>query len=244
MVSYVKLEIRRFEFETRNVLNDAEKAREWLERFVDTLRFQELHENPMQYAIELVKESEEYRGNISKVRSEAAKKRWRKKNAQYERPKFGNEQPQQKTSQTDNEMSYYTEPNGNIGEQPKGFETIPIDQDIDITDYSDEHVNNMDVVEFAEAEPQKKAEFTFSSGHIGVSFSEEKKVQRISDGSKPPKTLNEVLCFCYENKMYDDEWVKWWFKENANNNWNMPDGKKINNWKSLIKKAFSTKERR
>lgn len=242
-INKVQIVIRKFLYEIKDVVKEPAKAQEWLSSFAETLQYQDLCKNPNSYAVEILEDAKGY----CKKQAENRKSGWeKKKKAQDEQAKFGKTEQPQKKSQTENEMPYYIEPNDNIGEPPEGFTATPIKQDIDTTDYSDERVKNMDVVEFTEPEPQHNAEFTFSAGHIGVSFSDvsNKNQSKKSYANKLPNSLNEVLNFCYESKMYDDEWVKWWYNENEKNGWMLPDGKKINNWKALLKKAFKTKDRR
>lgn len=56
-ITKVRLVIRRFLAETKEAIREPEKAQEWLCSFRDTLLFQDLCEEPMPYAMELIDEA-------------------------------------------------------------------------------------------------------------------------------------------------------------------------------------------
>lgn len=84
-INKVQLLIRRFLYETKDVVLDAEQSQKWLKEFRDTLHYQELMNNPNSYALELLKEAKEY----SNAQRERARARWdaKKKNKQPKQQK-------------------------------------------------------------------------------------------------------------------------------------------------------------
>ena len=59
-ITKVQVIIRRFLWETREVVKDGESSRRWLESFRNTLQFQDLNENPEPYALALLSESRKF----------------------------------------------------------------------------------------------------------------------------------------------------------------------------------------
>ena len=59
-ITKVQVIIRRFLWETRDVVNDSESSRRWLENFRNTLQFQDLNDNPEPYALALLSEAREF----------------------------------------------------------------------------------------------------------------------------------------------------------------------------------------
>lgn len=59
-ITKVQVIIRRFLWETREVVKDGESSRRWLESFRNTLQFQDLNENPEPYALALLSEARKF----------------------------------------------------------------------------------------------------------------------------------------------------------------------------------------
>lgn len=59
-ITKVQVIIRRFLWETREVVNDSESSRRWLENFRNTLQFQDLNDNPEPYALALLSEARKF----------------------------------------------------------------------------------------------------------------------------------------------------------------------------------------
>lgn len=59
-ITKVQVIIRRFLWETRDVVNDSESSRRWLENFRNTLQFQDLNDNPEPYALALLSEARKF----------------------------------------------------------------------------------------------------------------------------------------------------------------------------------------
>lgn len=59
-ITKVQVIIRRFLWETRDVVNDSESSRRWLENFRNTLQFQDLNDNPEPYALTLLSEARKF----------------------------------------------------------------------------------------------------------------------------------------------------------------------------------------
>lgn len=59
-ITKVRIIIRKFLWETRDVVNDPKKSQEWLTTFRNTLQYQDLEERPNQYAMLLLAESKSF----------------------------------------------------------------------------------------------------------------------------------------------------------------------------------------
>lgn len=57
-INKVQMLIRNFLYETKDVVESAEKSQEWLKRFRDTLNYQWLEKNPLPFGIELLEEAQ------------------------------------------------------------------------------------------------------------------------------------------------------------------------------------------
>lgn len=79
-INKVQLLIRRFLYETKDVVLDAEESQKWLKGFRDTLHYQELMESPNQYALDLLNEARSY----SEAQRERIKNRWKAKKEKEE----------------------------------------------------------------------------------------------------------------------------------------------------------------
>ena len=59
-ITKVQVIIRRFLWETRDVVKDGESSRKWLENFRNTLQYQDLNDNPEPYAMALLSEARKF----------------------------------------------------------------------------------------------------------------------------------------------------------------------------------------